>query len=352
MDLLAIVIVGAIVALLGWIALVALSGISIPTPAPAPARPASSRVEAIALIKELQKLDGGDVAGACGTRMVEPDGVAVATLVLWHGFTNCPAQFTEVAEVLRRRGLRVLLARMPRHGLSDVLNHELKDLTDTELTEHTARAIDAAVGFGDPVWTMGLSAGGVLAGWAAATRPEVERVVLVAPFVAPKAIPLPVVRLLIRFRTVIPGMYFWWDPRKKENLGESPYVYPGFPLPGMVPFLHLGQALLDGRVAPATPLERAALVSNPGDFAIRRDVAKRYAERAFGTSRGGLIEVTLDSELGWWHDFVDVHGPHRGPTEQVAEVFSAAFGIADDQSAGGAIVEPLPTPAPVDRSAG
>lgn len=351
MDLLVIAIVGAILALLGWIALVALSGFSIPTPAPAPARPASSRAGALALIEQLQKLDGADIAGPCGTRLVEPDGDAVATLVVWHGFTNCPAQFAEVAEVFAANGLRVLLARMPRHGLSDVLNHELKELTDRELTEHTARVIDAAAGFGDPVWVMGLSAGGILAGWAAATRPEVQRVVLVAPFVAPKAIPLPVVRLLIRFRPIIPGMYFWWDPRKKENLGESPYVYPGFPLPGMVPFLHLGQALLDGRVAPASPLERAALVSNPGDFAIRRDVAKRYAERAFGASHGGLVEVTLDSELGWWHDFVDVHGPHGGPTEQVAEVFSAAFGIADDPSAGGAIVEPLPAPAPAERSA-
>ncbi|HSK47775.1 MAG TPA: hypothetical protein VLA05_07215, partial [Coriobacteriia bacterium] len=159
---------------------------------------------------------------------------------------------------------------------------------------------------------------------------------------APKGIPLPVVRLLVRFRPLIPKVYFWWDPRKKENLGESPYVYPGFPLPGMVPFLHLAESLYDGKVEPTNHLRRVVLVSNPGDFAIRRDIARKFFSRVYEGRADMTAEVTLDPALGWWHDFVDPWGPHVGPADQVSEVFLAALGAGADPAARGAIIAPLP----------
>ena len=162
---------------------------------------------------------------------------------------------------------------------------------------------------------------------------------------------MPVVRLLVRFHRLVPRIYIWWDPRKKEHLGESPYVYPGFPLPGMVPFLHLAEALYDRRVKCWHQLRRVVLTTNPGDFAIRRDVARDFASRVFEENTEMFTEVTLDASLGWWHDFVDPHGPHVGPTEQVSEVFFSAFGVASDASAGGAIVEPLPLQDPVTSAA-
>lgn len=221
-------------------------------------------------------------------------------------------------------------------------------MTSAELTEHVDTCIDIAAGLGDEVWVVGLSAGGVLASWAAATRPEIRRAAVASPFVAPKAIPMGLVRLLIRFRPLVPRIYFWWDPRKKADLGESPYVYPGFPLPGMVPFLHLAQSLLDGRVHAVNHLRRFVLISNPGDFAIRRDVARRFALRTFTGRADVLVEATIDGALGWWHDFVDPWGPHIGPTEQVAEVFLSALGVARDATAGGALVDPVPTVDPME----
>lgn len=325
-----------------WVALVAFTGLSVPAPPHAAPRPARSRAEALVRLDELSALDDESIAEACRTRLIEPDGDAKATIVIWHGFTNCPAQFAKVADIIAARGYRILLARLPRHGVADTLNHGLRDLTTRELVQHADACIDIAAGLGPRVWVVGLSAGGVVAGWVAATRIEVERVVLSAPFVAPKAIPYPVVRLLIRFKSLVPGIFFWWDPRKKADLGESPYVYPGFPLPGMVPFIHLGEALYDRHVDVVNTPRRVALTSNPGDFAIRRDVARTFTHRVFDGHAGSVLEVTLDGGLGWWHDFVDPWGPHHGPAEQVAEIFCAALGVAVDPSAGGAIVDPLP----------
>ncbi len=332
----------ALAALVGWLVLVAFFGLFIRAPRRADARPARDREQALALLAELESCDDETCAAAARTRLLEPDGAAKATIVMWHGFTNAPTQFAAVAEAFCSAGYRVLLARMPRHGLADVLNHDLLKLTDAELTAHADLCVDVAAGFGDEVWVTGLSAGGVLAAWVAATRTEVRRAVLAAPFVAPKAIPMQVVRLLIVLRPLIPHLYFWWDPRKKENLGESPYVYPGFPLPGMVPFLHLAEALYDRHVKPSNRPDRVVLLSNPGDFAIRRDVARIFAERTFSARAATYGEATIDGELGWWHDFVDPWGPHVGTTEQASAIFMAALGVGGDATAGGTLADPAP----------
>jgi pimeloyl-ACP methyl ester carboxylesterase len=273
-------------------------------------------------------------------------------VIVWHGFTNCPAQFSQVAASIAASGYRVLLPRTPQHGRADVLTRDLAELTSEELTRHVGDCVDVAAGLGREVWVVGLSGGGVLAAWAAATRDEVTRAVLSAPFVAPKGFPMAVVRKFVRWRSILPRLYFWWDPRKKADLGESPYVYPGFPLPGMVPFLHLAEALYDRHLKPNHRLRRVVLTTNPGDFAIRRDMALKFAERTFAEHAGTFAEITLDAELGWWHDFVDPWGPHVGPTEQVAEVFLSALGVASDPSAGGAIVEPVPSQDPIAEDGG
>lgn len=327
-----------------WVSFVALRGLSIEPPAESSQPdPTADRTQALARLAALRAYDTEEVADACRTRLIEPEGLDPrATLVVWHGFSNCPAQFAEVAELIADGGVRVLLPRMPRHGNRDVLTRDLLKLTTGELIAHVDACIDIAAGFGAPVWVAGLSAGGVLASWAAATRSEVTRIAIASPFVAPKGVPLPVVRLLVRYPWLLPKLYVWWDPRKKENLGESPYVYPGFPLPSMVPVLHLAETLFDGHLEVNHRLRRAVLVTNPGDFAIRRDAAQTFAENTFRDHADLFAEMTLDASLGWWHDFIDRHGAHHGPTEQVAEVFLSALGIATDPSAAGAIIAPIP----------
>jgi len=245
-----------------------------------------------------------------------------------------------VAEALAAQGYRVLVPRLPRHGQADVLTRDLANLSVAELTAHADACLDIAAGFGDPVWVIGLSAGGTLAAWAAATRTEVSRLVLAAPLVAPKALPLTVVRLLVRFRHLIPNVYLWWDPRKKANLGNSPYAYPGFPISGILPFLHLSEALFDRSVAVGHQLQRTVLVSNPGDLAIRRDSAAAFATDLFFEVSEVSGVAMVDGSLKWMHDFVDPYSPDAGSTEQVEAIMAACLGVADP-SAGGLLVPPL-----------
>ncbi len=307
---------------------------AVPTP-----RPAASVAEARTRLADLAAADDQRVGESTRTQLFEPEGPARATLVAWHGFTNAPSQFVAVGAALAGLGYRVLVPRQPYQGFTDVLNRSLSDLTVADLTGHVSACVDIAAGFGDPVWVTGLSAGGVLAAWAAATRDEVRRLALLAPLVAPKGLPLPAVRLMVRFRALVPGIYYWWDPRKKENLGHSPHAYPGFPVRGLMPYLHLSEAMFDGRVADHQ-LERVVLLSNPGDFAIRRDAARSFASEVFAGHSGYYAEATLDGGLGWWHDFIDPWSPRRGSTEQVVAVLLAALGVSDP-TAGGLLVPPM-----------
>ena len=320
--------------------------IAVPPAPPSRPDPAVDGEAAARKFAALRASDDERVAAITSSQLFEPTTPALATVVIWHGFTNAPSQFVAVAEALAAARYRVLLPRMPYHGFSDVLNRDLSRLTAADLVSQVDAALDIAVGYGDPVWVAGLSAGAVLAAWAALRRREVRRLVLAAPLVAPKGFPLPIVRLLVRFPRLVPRLYFWWDPRKKADLGHSPYAYPGFPIPGVMPFLHLSEVMFDHTAEAGHDLERVVLVSNPGDFAIRRDAARSFATGTFAAHARYYGEAGVDPALKWMHDFVDPFSPDSGSTKQVVAIFSAALGVGEP-TAGGTLVPPLVQAQPV-----
>lgn len=327
----------AVAAVIVWALVGAFTGVGMPRLPVGTPHPARTREEALAALRILEDADGPEVAEPCRTQLLRPQGPPRGTLVILHGFTNSPPQFAEVAEILCGEGYFVLVPRMPHHGLADLVTHDLANLTAEELVTFGHRCIDIAAGLPGPVSVIGLSAGASMAAWAGAARDEVERVVACAPLVSVKAIPMPVGRLLVRFSRFVPSWYLWWDPRKKANLGESPHVYPGFPLRGLVPFLHVGAALYDQQVVPAHELQRVALTSNPHDIAIRRDVAREMMRRTYTGHARSLVELTIAASLNWLHDFVDQHVPHHGTPEQVAALLLTALGESDDDTAGGVV---------------
>lgn len=341
MDPVWIVVTGLAAVVLGYLALVAFAGLHTPPALGSNPDPTRDRTSALARLEALRARDGADVAEPCRTALLEPDGPAKATIVYLHGFTNCPNQFAPTAAILRDRGYRILSVRHPRHGLSDLLNHELKDITAEELVATADEAIDIAVGFGDEVCVFGFSGGGVLACWAAATREGISRVAAASPVASPKGVPIPLARLLVRFHSFVPPVWIWWNPAKKADLGESPYVYPGFHLPALVPYLRLANLLADRKVIAAYPLTSAVLLFNPGDFAVRRDAAVRLMGRTFAETTPHAQELSLDKGLGWWHDFIDQDGPHHATPVQVADVVLSSLGLADE-TAGGMIVSARP----------
>lgn len=333
----------------GWGAVVALTGLGIKTPDPGAADPAESAADARERWARIRAGEGAEVVPECHGELFEPTGGAepLATIAIFHGFTNCPAQFQSVAAELASRGYAVYVPRAPYHGLTDPKGLELGKLTTADLVAHVHETIDVAAGLGRPVWVLGLSTGGVLAEWAGATRHEVERVVSIAPVAAPFKVGLPLVRLAVALRHAAKfGAYMWWDPKLKESLSDSGgHAYPGFPVRAMLQYWRLAVALADRRVVPNHLLDRVVLLINPEDTAIDAGSARTMTANTFTGFASYLAEFDLPPGLGWGHDFVDQNNDHHGTPEQISAVVRAGFGVNAAPLAEGFVgTKDLPSP--------
>jgi len=326
LETLLLIAIAPVLAFFIWLSLVAFAGLGVPGLPEIEPEPTTNERDAAAALEELLAADPSDISDATRTRLLRPVGPVRGTIVMWHGFTNCPAQFAEVAEELRAHGYFVLVARIPYHGKQDRLTSDLERLAVEELAVFTNRCVDVAAGLPRPLVAVGFSAGGGLATWASATREEVDRLVAISPLVAPKGFPVWVVRLLVRFRTLLPSAWVWWDPRQKAEYGTSSHVYPGFPMTGLVPFLHVGVSLHDERVVASHRLRSVALISNPNDMAVRTSVAEIMLARVFSGVASSIAEYVLKRSLGWPHDFIDQGVAASGDVADIAGLILHAMG--------------------------
>lgn len=100
--------------------------------------------------------------------------------VLFHGVTNSPRQFRQFAQRLFDEGANVYIPRLPHHAEPGGMR-ALASITAEQLRDCADSSIVIARGFGDTVLVAGSSAGGTMAVWVAQNRPDVNRVVVIAP---------------------------------------------------------------------------------------------------------------------------------------------------------------------------
>src|SRR5258708_5217737 len=143
--------------------------------------PATDYATGMERLQRLMALDDAAVNPVCRTRGVVHGHRTKRALGLIHGITSCPQQFAPLASQFFERGYNVVLARLPRHGLLDRTTIEPARLRAEELRTYADAVVDVAGGLGNEVIVVGLSAGGILAAWAAQHRPEVTTAVLIAP---------------------------------------------------------------------------------------------------------------------------------------------------------------------------
>jgi len=106
---------------------------------------------------------------------------APRAVVLFHGFTDSPRQFAELADSLYAQGDNVYVPRLPHHSERGGDVGRLAHITAEGLRDFADESTDIAAGLGDSVTVVGLSAGATVAAWIAQNRREVERAVLIAP---------------------------------------------------------------------------------------------------------------------------------------------------------------------------
>lgn len=183
--------------------------------------------EGMRIAEEIKALDGPNVNPLCLTRAYTHGRRVERSLVLLHGFTNCPQQMDALGRQFHERGWNVFIPRYPRHGYTDRLNTAIAELRADHLIALANRACEVGLSMGERVTIAGLSLGAILTGYLAQTRDGIDRAVLIAPMLGLKPIPGPLLDAMSRIAKVVPNVYVWWNGQTKDTLGPS-YGYPRF----------------------------------------------------------------------------------------------------------------------------
>ena len=223
-------------------------------------------------------------------------------VVLYHGFTNCPQQFDELAQRFHARGCNVFVPRIPHHGLKDRLTHDLDNLTVRELQRFAEETFTLARGLGSSVAALGLSLGGSLVLWLAKTQP-IDLAIPIAPFLLPLPDPQFVGAPALRLLRSVPSMYWWWDIRIKAR-SKPDYAYPGYTTHAIAELVFLGDAIRAGASTQKPPGRHCVFVLNELDNAVDNRVTRSLLA-AWNHNAAGYREVVLAGIPPRRHDVID-----------------------------------------------
>jgi esterase/lipase len=220
-------------------------------------------------------------------------------IVLFHGLTNSPRQFRELAAALYDGGANVFVPRLPQHALRGADADNLGRLTAESLRDVADAAIDLASGLGDTVVVLGLSLGGDVAAWTAQFRPEVDRAVIVAPTLGLAHMSSIVTTAVMHLTLRLPN-YSKHDPR--DTLRPDRTL--GWSTRAVGQMLRLGAAVrrAAGKRAPAARDLRVLV--NANDRTVSRDAIDELAAQWSAT--GGRVSMfEFPDSFRLPHDVID-----------------------------------------------
>jgi len=266
--------------------------------------PCSSYEQALQRHQAQVAREPDDIWPECQSTLLHHGNPTERVAVFYHGYSSCPQQFRVLGEALHAQGWNVLIPRFEYHGHTDRDATRTRQLTPESLVETASQAVDIAVGLGARLTVCGLSMGGLMAGWAAQMRREVEHAVLVAPVYCAGPIP-PLIagptRTLIR---LLPAMNRPWVP------GADPqdwprHTYPHYNTHGITTLLELGQALMRTARRQRPAAQRVSLILNENDHSVNNAAAEGVmaAWRELGAS--GLQSYTFPEELSLPHNIIE-----------------------------------------------
>jgi esterase/lipase len=234
--------------------------------------------------------------------------------VLWfHGYTSAVPQFRHLAQQCFDRGYNVLLPCMPHHGFKDRMSPETSQVKAQELVQFAGAMVDLMHGLGEEIVVGGLSAGGVLACWAAQERPDVKTVVIVAPFLGAKIIPTRVTRIAAFGMRLLPDVRQWWDPELKDAIAGPDWGYAQHSTHSLGQVLKLGFQVADAARRSPPAVDDIWVVLNDNDEAVNNEMAERLAVRWQKAGAKSLRIFRFPAALGLPHDLISIEQPHAKP---------------------------------------
>jgi pimeloyl-ACP methyl ester carboxylesterase len=281
--------------------------------------PVASYAEAVQRVIAIQAQEATGYNPLCKTQLLTHGQKTARAITFIHGYTNCPNQFLQLGQQFYDLGYNVLLVPMPHQGLADVMTTDLSKLTAEEMAAYADELVDISRGLGERVTMVGLSQGGVVAGWAAQNRSDLDQAVLLAPGFGLKLIPTPLTVLTANVALLLPEFYRWWgDLLKNDTSPQLPpdpkavQGYPRFSIHGLAQQLRLGFAVraLASHTAPAA--RSIIVVTNGNDLAVENTVTADLVATWRAHGAASVVTYEFPKSLGIDHDMID---PHRDDQE-------------------------------------
>jgi carboxylesterase len=263
----------------------------------------------IEVAASLKALDGPNVNPVCHTRLYTHGSRTERSLVLLHGFTNCPQQFDSLGKQFYERGWNVLIPRYPRHGYSDRLTNSIAELRSDQLIAVANRAAEAGSGIGERVTVAGLSLGGILTGYLAQTRDGIERAVLIAPMFGLRPIPGWGLSAITQLANVLPNFYVWWDSKLKAKIGPQ-HGYPRFSTRAYAALFETGAAVQRAARTTAPRAKRIEVITNAAEPRLDNRFTYQLVEQ-WRRHGGNVGTYEFPASDGLPHDLIDPANPDQ-----------------------------------------
>jgi esterase/lipase len=273
--------------------------------------PSKSYAEAVARLQTIQAGESADINPLCRSMLMTHGDKTDRALILVHGYTTCPEQFRMLGKQFFDLGYNVLIPRLPHHGLLDRLTEEQSQLTAEEAVQFADTVVDIGAGLGHHVTMMGLSGGGVITGWAAQNRSDLDLAVLIAPAFGYYQVPTTLTAGATNFYLAIPNSYTWWDPELKEKSGQA-YTYPRYSTHTLAQLLRVGFSAQSGARSRPPAAHAILVVTNANDFKVNNVLTKMVA--GYWRDHGATIQMfEFDAGLKLKHDLIDPNPAGQRP---------------------------------------
>ena len=283
--------------------------------------------DALVRFAALEEAEAGRVTELTQSQLFSTGAPTEQVYVLIHGTTNSPHQFVEMGEMLHANGHNVLILRLPRHGLTSHDVGELSALTAEELRAYADETIDLAVGLGDEVTVVGLSGGGAIGAWIAQNRPDVDRALLLAPFVGIAKLPRWADTLLMNLAAGLPNVNL-----TSASEDDRAWGYRGESTRGVAAFLGLGHAVFEQAAGTRPAVAEIDVLSTAVDDNVNNRVIDELVQdwREMGAA---VTTYQFPADLAIPHDMVDVS---TEPAKR-ALVFAEIFDLLGEDGADDAV---------------
>ena len=301
---------------------------------------ASSWQASLNKVMSLMAADDDLIAPANKSQFLSHGAPTPTVHLLLHGYTNTPAQMREIARAYFDAGANVVVPRVPYHGYAEPLTKELSSLTPEVLEQFCNDAADAASGLGDELVVTGLSLGGLLAGYLGKMRDDVGQVVLVSPFIQPKAVPEWVSGPFDAAMRALPDVYSWWNPKLQEREIAGTWATPKFSMKAVAAQIAFRRQIERTETTRSTRLDRVLLVINNNDIAVRNDVARHFVDKQLGPLADTVEVIEVEKSLGFTHDVFEPNGDNRERMDAVRDVIWPLLGL--EPPVHGALDAPTP----------